>query len=416
MNSNLSDAARGRRLAVVLVAVCLNLTACLSYQRQGDHAFEEGHCGEALEFYDRAAEEGTKDPEMFRRAAQCALDGGDFAAAERYYSQALRYGADLDVARELADFYVKTSNYASAVRVYQYLLQREGEKQPIYNNLGTALMYAGHHFDAEPYLMIAQQMDPKNPTPYLNLAVLYDRHLRQPWLAINFYECFAELSGGKSKERITQRVGELRAKWGRLYQKDAVKCGEAYQPRAAEPVANLEEALVVESEDEEATTRPTTQPMDVAEEGGEPTTQPIEVETMVSTEESRAQERAADRAAEADERSPLQKASAAFEDKRWADTISLLSSVPLARLGPEQRRMLGLAYLRQSNWSQASHWLDLARQDDDAPEVVEGLLTALRRSNEWDRVVSLCKKYSDREEYEKITGKLCKMPSFADEK
>src|SRR5690554_5557648 len=149
----------------------------------GDRAFEAGDYSAALRYYEEEMVEGAHDWKLYHRAALASTRIGSFATAERYYSLSLRYGGGVDVATDLAAFYVQTSNYARAVRVYQFLLKHTDDPQPVYNNLGTALMYAGLPFDAESYLMISQQMDPKNPLTYINLGVLYDQHLKQPQLA-----------------------------------------------------------------------------------------------------------------------------------------------------------------------------------------------------------------------------------------
>lgn len=381
--------------ACCTVIFALLLSGCATIQRQGDRAFEHGNCEQALENYDEAAENGVKDPKMFHNAALCALKLGDFAAAEKYYSQALRFGAGLDVARELAGFYVRTSNYVSAIRVYQYLLYQETDKQPVYNNLGTALMYAAQPFDAESYLMVAQQLNPKDPSPYLNLGLLYDRHLKQPWLAINFYECYDELTRGRAKnsQMVRQRASELHDRYDRLYEADAVECGKPYQPNGTTTrVANLRE-VVEEGLPDEAEEPAAHAPDD-------PNAEPPVIERQVTDDDTAAAETTATPAVE--------QARKAYRDGRWADAVGLFTSVSLAQLTPMDQKFLGIAYQKQANWAMAGHWLELALTTTEDSEILSALFDVYTRTNQEDRIAGLCKRYGKSSKYEKIAAEYCK--------
>lgn len=76
-------------------------------------------------------------------------------------------------------------------------------------------MYANEPLDAESYLLVAQQLNPQDPIPYVNLGILYDRHLRQPFVAVEFYECYTALAGTQSDQgrSIAMRITELREKF-----------------------------------------------------------------------------------------------------------------------------------------------------------------------------------------------------------
>lgn len=401
----MSKSIPGRSCAL---AFALCLFGCATVQDQGDQAFKKGNCDQALENYEEAEEAGVKDPEMFHRAAQCALSIGDLALAERHYSYAIRYGAGVDVARELAGFYIRTSNYVSAVRVYQYLLHQESDKQPVYNNLGTALMYAGKPFDAESYLMVAQQMRPDDPTPYVNLGLLYDRHLKQPWLAINFYDCYNELTRGRAQnaEMVAQRSSELRERYHRLYESDAVKCGQAYQP--AEQVVMIDDLKQVVEKDlpdqdpakptETGTnnTDPTTDPDVAGEEQKPPVIEPQITDYVPPSSEP----------VETAEAS-LARARRAYDTAQWAQAVGLYSSVPLSKMRAEDQKYLGLAYKEQLNWAMASHWLELALTSTEDLEIVSALFDVYERGKQPDRIATMCKRYGNAPKYEKITKRRC---------
>lgn len=394
----------GRSVGVSKLLGCLclvTLVGCATVQRQGDRAFDKGNCLQALENYDEAAAAGTKDPKMYQRAAQCALKLGNLAGAERYYSQALRFGGGVPVARELAGFYVKTSNYVSAVRVYQYLLYQETDKQPVYNNLGTALMYAGQPFDAESYLMIAQQMDPGDPTPYVNLGLLYDRHLRQPWLAINFYECFNEITKGRATnaEMVRQRASELRDRYFRLYDADSVACGEPYRPAAAQviPLEDLKRVVETELPDESPLPAPVVSDDAAGEGEAQVEGAPLVIERQV-TDHAPTPERPG---------SVLGQARHAHSQERWAEAVGFFTAVPVADMTSEDQKRLGDAYRQQANWAMASHWLELAATTSDDPEIVAMLFDVYKRNKDEDRISALCKRYGNSRKYETITAGVC---------
>lgn len=355
---------RESRRAFLVVALCLLAAGCSSLQRRADRAYERESYVEALGLYDEAIEAGNRDPGLYYNAARASLKTGDFAGAERYYSRSLDLGAGDDVAWELANFYVSTSNYVSAARVYRYLLARVGDKQPVYNNLGTALMYAGLPFDAESYLMVAQHMDPSNPSAYLNLGLLYDRHLRQPWLAASFYECYEELAGrAENVPMVRQRASELRDRYYRLYQKGAVSCGVEYHPGSNSapppPVSEIKAALADE-------------PVDLDIEGS-PHDGPVSIERQI--EEVPA---------------GVVAARAAYQEKRWGDVVKEYGALPLSQLAPEDYANLGVAFREQKNFAMATHWLELARSNEQTPKIVEDLFVTYTQAAQPNNIQHLC--------------------------
>lgn len=388
---NVNPSMKSRRFLALLGSIAL-CVGCASIQRQGDRAFEKGDCAQALENYAEAIGAGSKDPGIYHRSAQCSLKIGDLPGAERFYSDAMRFGAGIEVARELAGFYIKTSNYVSAVRVYQYLLYQEAEKQPLYNNLGTALMYAGKPFDAESYLMVAQQLDPVDPTPYVNLGLLYDRHLKQPWLAINFYECYDELTRGRAQngDMVRQRAAELRDRYYRLYEEGAVDCGKAYEPsvRSVVDLADLKDIVdAAVPEDQE----------------------PL-VQNDGPVGEAPVIERQVTEVTPTDVAGPpisIEEARAAFEGGRWAEAVTGFTGVPVSQLSVRDQKSLGVAYLRQANWAMAGHWLELALTTAPDSEILSALFDVYERSKDADRLAGLCNRYGSLDKYEKIVAERC---------
>lgn len=394
-------------LVVILTMLALILSGCVTTQTRGDRAYENGNYNEALDYYEELFDEGVKDPEIYHRAAKASIAIGGFVAAERYYTLALRHGAGLDVARELGEFYVNTSNYASAVRIFQFLLRAEkkgSQTQAIYNNLGAALMYAGSPFDAESYLMIAQQMQPRDPFPYLNLGLLYDRHLKQPWLAINFYECFVGLApeSGRSPE-VRQRTQELSSRWTRLYEPGVVSCGEAYVPKSTGDRANLREILGPPAEGEDETIP--TQTIEVGDPEGE--VNDVQVERMVEDTPS------TDSASKPD---PIQRAKIAHAEARHKEAVELLTGVPLASLKARDKAILGASLMEISRPADAILWLEMSLNERETPETVELLLRAYRRGDQKERMVELCSKYEERRGFGRATESCPERDSGSDTK
>ncbi len=222
-------------LALVSLLLCLIIgsVACTTPRQLGDRALAEKKYQEALDYYDEEIESGSRDPELFYNAAQASLNQGDFGAAERYYSRSLRYGGGVKVMRSLAKLYIQTSNYARAAQVLYELLRIDPDQQTIYTNLGTALLYGGQYPKAESILLVAQQLDPGDPLPYLNLAVLYDRHLVSPARSAAFYSCYVELSPEQAPNRALARARSqellllVASRSGYAF---PLECGVAYVP------------------------------------------------------------------------------------------------------------------------------------------------------------------------------------------
>lgn len=402
---------------VILLGLSLMFCGCITARTKGDRAFEQGQYNEALDHYEELIEEGVKDPDVFYRAARASIAIGGFVDAERYFTQALQYGAGLDVARELAEFYVSTNNYASAVRVYQLLLSRDTDlerSKPIYNNMGAALMYAGRPFDAESYLMLAQQLKPKDSSPYLNLGILYDRHLKQPWLAINFYECFARLEPQDERQiqQVAQRSRELHARWSRLYDSSLVECGEPYVPRVAQQRVDLKQAMseagLEDSEIEDAEDSE----IDIGlEDSG--ATGPIEVERMV--EETPRESEPSPVESGPDHESVIRSAKLAHAEARHRDVVDLLTEVPLSKLKRSDREMLGASLIEIGKPREAASWLELALGQEDTPRTVELLIRAYRRSDQNARVSELCRTYRSQKDYAVATENCPEPANSADD-
>ena len=423
--------ARRMRWCAALLLVCF-VTGCATPQKKGDRAFERGHYQEALEHYEEAIGDGTRDWEVYYRAAQAATKGANFALAERYYSRALRYGGGADVARKFAEFYLKTSNYSRAVRLLQFLLEIEEEKQSLYNNLGTALMYAGAPLDAESYLRIAQQMEPKDPIPYVNLGVLYDRHLHKPHIALGFYHCYLELANDHGqRETVRSRVGELEAKMGDGAGME-MTCGEPYRPTRRSPgdVRTEMEKLGGEKTGGEADETGENKPIDLNFGSSRDKDSLGTFEGMESGEDSQQEkgasqgdsgsedapadagptiERPAERprrqavggedsgGEEGSEEDALRRAEMAWREDDFETVVEEISSLKVGELGIDAMRMYGRSLAELGQNEEASQWLGWAVQRKPDPETVGALLEVLERLEREAERERVCDRFRDRD-------------------
>lgn len=363
---------------VFVVALAASLLAgCVTARGYGDQEFDKGNYNEALNHYEVAIKEGESDPALYHRAAKAAVATASFSQAERYYAQALRSGGDIQIARELADFYVRTSNYASAAHMYQYLLSFEKDPRPIYTNLGTALMYAGQPFEGESFLLLAHQLDPAAPIPYLNLAILYDQHLKQPSYSVRFYNCYLELSnqGEPNRAPVAQRVREIQDSHGRSGS-EGMKCGEPIPPQT--PVKNVDlkkEMAKVEMEfgDKDSV---------VGEE--------IVIEKMVEEIPAAAIPKGT---SEADRR---------FLIGDYAAAVDLYLGQPAGELSALQVGRLGIGLARLERTAEAASWLEMALNRSASPEVVRTALGVYAKLENASRIRSLCQTFESDADYESI--------------
>lgn len=251
MSSSPFSSAHSLRFGGLLLFFCSCVLGCasLSTQQRGDEALKNGEHNRALDLYEESIKGGNRDPGIFYNAAQASLGNGDLAGAERYYSRSIRYGGGVKSMRALAQLYVQTSNFTRASQVLYELLKFESQQQSTYNNLGTSLMYAGNPFAAESYLLIAQQMDPADPIPYVNLGLLYDNHMKRPSLGAQFYRCYLSMSPGDADQRrqITMRLGEIEGDTEGALSTDEVTCGQVYAPKAtpSPPLGTLQREFAV---------------------------------------------------------------------------------------------------------------------------------------------------------------------------
>lgn len=373
------------RLSILLffvAAFACFASGCITDQAaQAETAWQSGNRDRAFEYYEALIADGSRDPLVFYRAGKVSVDRGLFAQAERYYSQALRYGGGPEVARALADYYVQTSNFIAAVRVYQYLLRYEEDVQPVYSNIGAALMYGNKFVDAESHLLIAQQMNPKDPVPYLNLGVLYDRHIRNHPRAKSFYQCFLELAPDSRERGI---VGSRLREFEQFYQVDSSRvglvCGEVF--RVGEPdridlkqVFDLE--FGVDDDDEE---------------GGE-----IEIERLVPSQvederspEPRSTSRTLD---DRRDRESFERAARLAQAGHFDRALQALGDRPWDEYDYREREIIIDSLEGMGRNSEAVERLEETLEEGPSPRVVERLLRLYEETGETRKRDELCDRF-----------------------
>jgi tetratricopeptide (TPR) repeat protein len=419
---------------VVLMIAIFLCSGCATTKDRGDRAFEATQYNEALTHYEVAIEGGSRDPDLYHKAAEAAVRVGDFSLAERYYSRAMRYGGGEEVARAMAEFYIATSNYTKAVRVLQELLETTDNPQSIFNNLGAALMYAGMPLDAESYLLVAQQMSPTDPVPYVNLGVLYDKHMRQPRLALGFYRCYlrrtdARGQNGGQRRKIEARVRALEVRHG----KDAegrfnVPCDKAYQPPAAPTEDEVRERLgPVEApkstEGQTADSDPSaSQPSESESSESESSAsdssakkqaeEPIDDDApppVIYRQGERAPAEVQEPSASEPEQPEVDKsketlrlAKDAFAEQNHKDVVRHLERLPAAELDSDSMALYGRSLAALGQYSQAQRWLAGAVDDDPSAQNVAALFEVYRELGDEKKLHQLCQRFEDEDGLEEI--------------
>lgn len=391
------------------------LMGCVGPEMMGDRAMERGDPAEALHQYDRAIERGNRDPDLYFRAAKAAQQQGAFARAERYFSQSLRYGGGVEIARALAEFYIQTSNYMQAVRVFQYLLRIEDDDDaipPLYSNLGAALMYGGQYVDAESYMLLAQQERPEDPVPYINLGVLYDRHLRNLPKAVRFYECFTEMATDANQVRTVQtRLRELENQRSIDASRVNLECGSPY--RAAPPerhdlrqlFGDSGEGDVGESSDDPIVIDRLN--LDVPLEY-EPDVEADDELTLIESDEQSddGDIEVVDEPGATSEQPPSDELSAvrdAYDSGRYDEVVDRLEETAEAgELSRHQRGILGESYYHTGRFDRAGEVLEELISEAPAPEHVRILLDSYRRLDDDERYRAVCDRFSGWPAYEDV--------------
>jgi tetratricopeptide (TPR) repeat protein len=388
------------------------LAGCVSTSQRGDRAFKSGHYNEALDHYERAMAAGEHTPELYTSAAQAALRIGDFTLAERYYSQALRYGGGEAVARELAEFYIATSNYAKAVPVLQSILETTDRPQTVFNNLGAALMYAGSPLNAESYLMVAQQMDPSDPVPYVNLGVLYEKHLNNPRLAYGFYKCFLKLSAdSRQRGKVRARVTALEVRFKNDFpSRYAVACGEPYQPAEAPSQEEMKREVARRLADEtaELEAKPSESPIDASPDSDadsdapDADAQPIIIDRMVTEPPPQSQTSDTAGADRLESHQVLSLAEKAFAHHNYQEVVRLIEELPATSLDAHAMALYGRSLVALQEYDEAQRWLAAAVAESPNPVVVGALWTVYRELGDKDRALDLCHRFQDDEQYREL--------------
>ncbi len=382
-------------MAPSLLCVCLLMSAaCLAPHERADRAFEAGAYGEALNLYESSITDGTKDPKVFYKAGMAAMRVGEFSVAERHLSRSLRYGGGVESAQQLATLYLQTSNYARAVQVLKFLLDTGLSKQPIYNNLGTALMYAGEVLDAESYLLIAQQMNPADPIPYVNLGVLYDRYIKRPALSIEFYGCYLQLAprGGQAGT-VGTRLRQLNDGGLEVVYQD-VKCGEVYRP-AKTDVVSLKEAMgTVELgfEEDPAASKSKIE-VNAGASKGEAKLNPEVAPTMASGVRARARD--------------------AYGRGDYEGAIALIGQIQSSSLKGEDALMLGRCHEQLKRPEDAERWYKTAVVRDSAAEHVGALLEFLWSARRLRELGVQCAQWEG-DEYVSVRGRCDELKALLD--
>jgi tetratricopeptide (TPR) repeat protein len=409
------------RLCALLALVALLFSGCATTKDRGDRAFEADKYSEALDYYEVAIDDGSRDADLYFNAAEAALRIGDFSLAERYYSRALRYGGGTKVKRAMAEFYIATSNYTKAVRVLQELLETTDDPQSVFNNLGAALMYGGLPLEAEAYLLVAQQMKPSDPVPYVNLGVLYDKHMRQPRLALGFYRCYLKQSNAPGQRRkIAGRVKALEMQYDN--QDDSarfnVQCGQPYQPPKPPSKEEVRQRLSeselaqapddAEGGDDEAPgdkKGDDEKPADdqTAEDDTPPPVIYRQVEDVPEDKPSQASQSEQVKGQDAgDSVEALRLAEEAFAQDNHKDVVRHLETLPASSLDAHSMALYGRSLAALGQHKQAQRWLAGAVAEDATEQSVAALYAVYLELGENQKIHQLCERFEDDQAFDDV--------------
>lgn len=342
---------------------------------RADRSFEAGDCDAALDLYEEAMKEGSRDPEVYTKAAICSTRLGAFVQAERYYSRALRYGGGPEVALSLSKLYLQTSNYAKAVRVLQALVNDQRlDPQPVYNNLGTALMYANEPMEAESYLLIAQQLDPKDPYPYANLGLLYDRHMKRPPLAMSFYQCYLTLyrRNAPQSRTVAMRISELKKQ--NYIPDESVVCGESYKPK--QPSASSFQALQALK----AKSKAEDEALEAKEKSKTPgVTSPKQPSRLIKP-------LAIDVARE--------RAKNSFLKAKYGDVLQSYQGMAVSAMSASDSLLVAKSHRALKQWGDAQLWYERAFEKQPEALYLQGLIDVVIERKNTSRLNELCTMYN----------------------
>ncbi len=405
-------------LSLLLCALCFGGLGCTTPKARADSAFEAERYEEALKMYEEIIDGGSRDPEVYVKAARASLKIGDFGGAERFYSRAIRYGGGIPVMRALAELYIQTSNYARAIQVLRELLNFDPNQQTVYNNLGTALMYAGDPFDAESYLMIAQQMDPSDPLPYLNLGLLYDQHLRQPRFGAQFYICYLQMASRAAPQRaqVAARIEEVGLNPTRS--PDELTCGEVYKPSPqrtarvnlrdefpdedeAPPSADPRESKPVELD----FTKDGEQKGDAAQEDGDAQGDDASAEESVVIQSSGGSpppQTTPDLPAPQQKQTPRGLARALFEKQEYKAALEAMMLLDGEERDAADARFIARIHSARGEAKQAETWWRLSLEKEVDPVALGELMKLLDAQERKMDLVKLCNQYRGKEIFELV--------------
>lgn len=135
-----------------------------------------GRVAEAQQAFSRAAELAPNDAEPLLALGDLALTAHDLPGAIAAYRRALSHeDADAGSWLKLGNALFGSSDLRGAEQAYRQALRRSPGLAAARNGLGATLMYTGQFEEASAALERAAELDPRDPNPLLNLALLARR-------------------------------------------------------------------------------------------------------------------------------------------------------------------------------------------------------------------------------------------------
>jgi hypothetical protein len=171
---------------------------------------ETGQVELAQFIYNRAMQivvAAKADPNMHANLGRVYWEQGLKSAATDEFNAALQIDPNLVLARlYIAEMAIDNRDYETVVSTLEPTLAIAGNDPAIHVNLGIGYRGTGRLEDAKKSYEKALDLDPSDPSPYLNLAVLMGDHFKEYDQAIGLLDTYQRQGGGEAGKVDTWRT------------------------------------------------------------------------------------------------------------------------------------------------------------------------------------------------------------------
>ena len=142
-------------------------------------------------------------------------DGDDPAAADLLESLSAEYPSYAGPAVNLGIIHTRNGRDQEATAVLESAIAVCSNCAAAYNQLGISQRRQGHFDAAETAYLQAIDADENYALAYFNLGVLYDLYLRQPQLAVEYYQQYLQFEPDESShDQVVRWIADLQRRLG----------------------------------------------------------------------------------------------------------------------------------------------------------------------------------------------------------